>query len=80
MYKRQPLFNLDGEVIGVNSQIYSRSGGYQGVSFAIPVDVAMDVVAQLKDGGKAVSYTHLDVYKRQRPGCVCKGNGTKRGE
>ncbi len=47
-----PLFNLDGEVIGVNSQIYSRSGGYQGVSFAIPVDVAMDVVAQLKDGGK----------------------------
>jgi len=47
-----PLFNLDGEVIGVNSQIYSRSGGYQGVSFAIPVDVAMDVVDQLKSGGK----------------------------
>ena len=47
-----PLFNLDGEVIGVNSQIYSRSGGYQGLSFAIPVDVAMDVVDQLKSGGK----------------------------
>jgi len=47
-----PLFNLDGEVIGVNSQIYSRSGGYQGVSFAIPIDVAMDVVDQLKSGGK----------------------------
>ncbi len=47
-----PLFNLDGEVIGVNSQIYSRSGGYQGVSFAIPIDVAMDVVEQLKTGGK----------------------------
>jgi len=47
-----PLFNLNGEVIGVNSQIYSRSGGYQGVSFAIPIDVAMDVVEQLKAGGK----------------------------
>ncbi|MBK8963841.1 MAG: DegQ family serine endoprotease [Candidatus Competibacter sp.] len=47
-----PLFNLDGEVIGVNSQIYSRSGGYQGVSFAIPIDVAMEVVEQLKAGGK----------------------------
>ncbi len=47
-----PLFNLDGEVIGVNSQIYSRSGGYQGLSFAVPIDVAMDVVEQLKTGGK----------------------------
>lgn len=47
-----PLFNLNGEVIGVNSQIYSRSGGYQGVSFAIPVDVAMEVVEQVKGGGK----------------------------
>lgn len=47
-----PLFNLDGEVIGVNSQIYSRSGGYQGVSFAIPIDVAMEVVDQLKTSGK----------------------------
>jgi len=47
-----PLFNLNGEVIGVNSQIYSRSGGYQGVSFAIPIDVAMEVVDQLKTGGK----------------------------
>ncbi|KAB2923652.1 MAG: DegQ family serine endoprotease [Candidatus Contendobacter sp.] len=47
-----PLFNLDGEVIGVNSQIYSRSGGYQGLSFAVPIDVAMEVVDQLKSGGK----------------------------
>ncbi len=46
-----PLFNLDGEVIGVNSQIYSRSGGYQGVSFAIPIDIAMEVVDQLKNSG-----------------------------
>ncbi|MCB1770692.1 MAG: PDZ domain-containing protein, partial [Candidatus Competibacteraceae bacterium] len=47
-----PLFNLDGEVIGVNSQIYSRSGGYQGLSFAVPIDVAMEVIEQLKTGGK----------------------------
>lgn len=47
-----PLFNMRGEVVGVNSQIYSRSGGYMGVSFAIPIDVAMDVQAQLRSGGK----------------------------
>ena len=38
-----PLFNLRGEVVGINSQIYSRTGGYMGLSFAIPIDVAMDV-------------------------------------
>lgn len=47
-----PLFNMKGEVVGVNSQIYSRSGGYQGVSFAIPIDIAMEVAEQLKSGGK----------------------------
>lgn len=46
-----PLFNLDGEVIGINSQIYSRTGGFMGVSFAIPMDVVMDVVAQIKEQG-----------------------------
>jgi len=46
-----PLFNLDGEVVGINSQIYTRSGGYMGVSFAIPIDYAMDVVDQLKEKG-----------------------------
>jgi serine protease Do len=46
-----PLFNLRGEVVGINSQIYSRSGGYQGVSFAIPIDVAMDVGRQLQAHG-----------------------------
>ncbi len=47
-----PLFNMSGEVVGINSQIYSRNGGYQGVSFAIPIDVAMEVVDQLKTSGK----------------------------
>ena len=47
-----PLFNMKGEVIGINSQIYSRSGGYMGLSFSIPIDVAMDVVSQLRSNGK----------------------------
>lgn len=47
-----PLFNLKGEVIGINSQIYSRTGGYQGLSFAIPIDVALKVGDQLLHGGK----------------------------
>ena len=46
-----PLFNLEGEVIGINSQIYTRSGGYMGVSFAIPIDYAMDVADQLRENG-----------------------------
>ena len=47
-----PLFNLKGEVIGINSMIYSRTGGYMGLAFAIPIDVAMNSVSQLKDKGK----------------------------
>ena len=47
-----PLFNLDGEVVGINSQIYTRSGGSIGLSFAIPASLAQDVVAQLKDKGR----------------------------
>jgi serine protease Do len=47
-----PLFNLDGEVVGINSQIYSRTGGFMGLSFAIPIDMAMDVVEQLKTKGR----------------------------
>lgn len=46
-----PLFNLDGEVVGINSQIYSRTGGYQGISFAIPIDMAVSVAEQLRDDG-----------------------------
>ena len=47
-----PLFNMRGEVIGINSQIYSRTGGFMGLSFAIPIDVALDVQAQLKEKGR----------------------------
>jgi serine protease Do len=47
-----PLFNMKGEVIGINSQIYSRTGGFMGLSFAIPIDVAMDVADQLKTTGR----------------------------
>ncbi len=47
-----PLFDLDGKVVGINSQIFTRSGGYMGLSFAIPIDVAMEVVEQLKASGK----------------------------
>ncbi len=46
-----PLFNLDGQVVGINSQIYSSTGGYMGVSFSIPINIAMDAVRQLKTKG-----------------------------
>ena len=47
-----PLFNLGGQVVGINSQIYTRSGGYMGVSFSIPIDYAMDIVDQIKESGE----------------------------
>jgi len=47
-----PLFNLKGEVVGMNSQIYSRTGGFMGLSFAIPIDVAMDITNQLRTVGR----------------------------
>jgi serine protease Do len=47
-----PLYNLNGEIVGINSQIYSRSGGSMGLSFSIPIDVAIDVSNQLKASGK----------------------------
>ena len=47
-----PLFNMRGEVVGINSQIYSRTGGFMGLSFAIPSDVALDVQKQLKEKGR----------------------------
>jgi serine protease Do len=47
-----PLFNMQGEVVGINSQIYSRTGGFMGLSFAIPIDVALDVQRQLRERGR----------------------------
>ncbi|MCS8036088.1 serine protease MucD [Pseudomonas aeruginosa] len=47
-----PLLNLEGEVVGINSQIFTRSGGFMGLSFAIPIDVALNVADQLKKAGK----------------------------
>lgn len=47
-----PLFNMRGEVVGINSQIYSRTGGFMGLSFAIPIDVALDVQKQLRERGR----------------------------
>jgi serine protease Do len=49
-----PLFNLQGQVVGINSQIYSRTGGYMGLSFAIPIDVALNVAHQLRSTGHVV--------------------------
>ncbi len=73
-----PLFNANGEVIGINSQIYSRTGSYAGVSFAIPIDLVMDVAKQLKDNGKVsrgwlgvtiqeITPELADSYKMERP-------------
>lgn len=55
-----PLFNMKGEVVGINSQIYSRTGGFMGLSFSIPMDIAMNVVNQIKSSGK-VSHGWLGV-------------------
>jgi len=55
-----PLINLDGKVVGINSQIYSRTGGFMGLSFAIPIDVAMNVAKQLRETGH-VSRGYLGV-------------------
>lgn len=73
-----PLFNLKGEVIGINSQIYSRSGGFMGISFAIPIDVANNVAEQLKQYGRVrraqlgvivqeVSYDLAKSFKLDKP-------------
>lgn len=72
-----PLFNMDGEVVGVNSQIYSRSGGFMGLSFAIPIDVAMDVANQLKTKGK-VSRGWLGVLIQDVTGDLAESFGMDR--
>src|SRR5207249_9823611 len=50
-----PLFNMRGEVIGINSLIFSRTGGYMGLAFAIPIDMAMNVVRQIQEKGRVTS-------------------------
>tara|TARA_Y100000389_G_scaffold199318_1_gene237488 strand:+ start:10484 stop:11917 length:1434 start_codon:yes stop_codon:yes gene_type:complete len=69
-----PLFNLSGEVIGVNAQIYSRTGGFMGVSFAIPSDTVNDVYYQLKTKGK-VSRGWLGVYIQEIDDKLAKSFG-----
>mgnify|MGYP005839803467 CR=1 FL=1 len=72
-----PLFNLDGEVVGINSQIYTRSGGFMGVSFAIPIDDAMNVFRQLRDQG-SVSRGWLGVLIQEVNRDLAESFGLKR--
>tara|TARA_B100001250_G_scaffold414118_1_gene450776 strand:- start:3242 stop:4663 length:1422 start_codon:yes stop_codon:yes gene_type:complete len=72
-----PLFNLNGEVIGVNAQIFTRSGGFMGVSFAIPSETLSDVYAQLKNGGK-VKRGWLGVYIQEVDKDLAKSFGLKK--
>ncbi len=72
-----PLFNLDGEVVGINSQIYSRSGGYEGISFAIPIDVASNVADQLIKTGH-VSRGRIGVTIQQVTAATAENLGLDR--
>jgi len=74
-----PLFNLAGEVIGINSQIYSRSGGYQGLSFAIPMNVALKVRDQIVATGRA-SHARLGVSIQELNQGLAESFGLKRAE
>ena len=74
-----PLFNLAGEVIGVNSQIYSRSGGYQGLSFAIPINVAVGVMDQIVTTGHA-THARLGVTIQQVNQQLAESFGLKKVE
>ena len=74
-----PLFNIKGQVIGINSQIYSRSGGSQGLSFAIPIDVAMKVEQQLLQYGK-VTRGHLGVSVQDVNQALAESFGLKKAE
>jgi len=85
-----PLFNLDGEVIGINSQIFSRSGGFQGLAFAIPIDVAMNVKDQIVTHGKVshgklgvtvqeVNQTLAESFGMKQPGGALVGSVQKDG-
>jgi len=71
-----PLFNLKGEVIGINSQIFSRTGGFQGVAFAIPIDVAMNVRDQIQQHGK-VQHGRLGVSIQEVDQVLAESFGMK---
>ena len=72
-----PLFNLNGEVVGINAQIFTRSGGFMGLSFAIPMNVANNVIQQLKTSGK-VSRGWLGVYIQEVTNNLAKSFGMKK--
>jgi serine protease Do len=74
-----PLFSLDGEVIGINSQIYSRSGGYQGLSFAIPIDMALRVKDQIVATGRAM-HARLGVNVQTMNQALAESFGLQRPE
>lgn len=74
-----PLLDLQGQVIGVNSQIYTNSGGFMGLSFAIPINIVKDVVAQLKAHGK-VSYGWLGVMVQDMNQSLAQSFGLKQPE
>ncbi len=69
-----PLFDLDGKVVGINAQIFSRSGGFMGLSFAIPIDVAVNVITQLKTNGK-VTRGWIGVYIQEVTSNLAKSFG-----
>jgi serine protease Do len=71
-----PLFNLKGEVIGVNSQIFSRSGGFQGLAFAVPIDVAMHVKDEIQQTGK-VTHGRLGVAIQEVNQALAQNFGLK---
>jgi len=72
-----PLFNLNGEVIGINSQIFSHSGGFQGLAFAIPIDVAMNVKDQIQQHGK-VEHGRLGVTIQEVSPALAENFGLKK--
>ena len=74
-----PLFNMDGEVVGINSQIYSRTGGFMGLSFAIPIELAMNVADQLRKTGH-VSRGYLGVLIQDVDRNLAESFGLKRPE
>ncbi|GAB6034664.1 DegQ family serine endoprotease [Galenea microaerophila] len=69
-----PLINMKGEVVGINAQIYSKSGGYMGLSFSIPIDIAMNVAEQIKENGHVV-HGFLGVQVQEVNGELAKSFG-----